>query len=79
MLIYYVLIQEVVEQERIEKLELQHQLRKVESVLNITKDALTMEQETRKVEQLQYRKMMERVTVTSCIAFIVLIFTCTYV
>jgi DNA primase catalytic subunit len=55
-------LQEVVEQERIEKLELQHQLRKVESVLNITKDALTMEQETRKVEQLQYRKMTERVT-----------------
>ena len=54
-------MQEVVEEERI---DLQHliQLREVKSVLNKTKDALYMEQETRKLEQLQCRKLIERVS-----------------
>ena len=65
-------IQEVVEQQQIEKHELQHQLREMESVLNRTKDDLTMEQGTRKLEQLQYRKTMERVTMKSCISYIYL-------
>ena len=59
-------MQEVFEQvlERMEKHELEHQLREInlKGVLNRTKDDLTMEQETRKLEQLQYRKMTERVT-----------------
>ena len=66
--VYYALpffIQEVVEQEQIEKHELQHQLREIESMLNRTKDAWNMEQETRKLEQLQYQRMMERVTMKS--------------
>ena len=78
---YYVLflMQEVVEQERMEKHELKHQLRELQSVLNRTKDDLTMEHNTRTLEQLQYRKTMERVTMKSCIAYIILILVCVFV
>ena len=58
-------MQKVVEQEWMEKHELKYQLREMESMLNKTKDAWNMEQETRKLEQLQYRRMMERVTMKS--------------
>ena len=72
-------MQEVVEQERMEKHDLKHQLRELQSVLSRTKDEMTMEQETRKLEQLQYRKTMERVTMKSCIAYIILILICMFV
>ena len=69
-------IQEVVEQQQIEKHELQYQLREMESVLNKIKDAWNMEQETRKLQQLQYQRMMERVTMKSYMYMYRLIYVC---